>query len=57
MDITIDEIFKIYCSKNIIDNSKIFIFQHGDGGIYDFNDFYTIGWDEALSDKYFCLGK
>ena len=51
-----DEIFKIYCSKNIIDNSKIFIFQHGDGGIYDFNDYYTIGWDEALSDKYFVWG-
>ena len=52
-----DEIFKIYCSKNIINKSKIFIFQHGDGGIYDFNDFYSSGWDEALSDKYFVWGK
>lgn len=52
-----DEIFKIYCSKNIINKSKIFIFQHGDGGIYDFNDFYSIGWDEVLSDKYFVWGK
>ena len=43
-----DEIFKIYCSKNKISNSKVFIFQHGDGGIYDYDDYYNIGWDKDL---------
>ena len=52
-----DEIFKIYCSKNIINKSKIYIFQHGDGGIYDYDDFYNMGWDKILCDKYFVWGK
>ena len=52
-----DEVFKIYCSKNIIKNSKIFIFQHGDGGIYDYDDYYSTGWDKILCDKYFVWGK
>lgn len=52
-----DEIFKIYCSKNIVNDTKIFIFQHGDGAIYADNDYYNLGWDKILCDKYFVWGK
>ena len=52
-----DELFKIYCAKNLIKNSKLFIFQHGDGGIFADNDSYNIGWDKRICDKYFVWGK
>jgi putative transferase (TIGR04331 family) len=38
-------------------NSKLFIFQHGDGGIFADNDSYNIGWDKRICDKYFVWGK
>ena len=38
-----DEIFKIYCANKIIKKTKLFIFQHGDGGYFADDDFYYIG--------------
>ena len=53
-----NELFKIYCAKNLMKNSKLFIFQHGDGGIYaDDNDSYNIAWHKKICDKYFVWGK
>ena len=53
-----DELFKIYCAKNLMKNSKLFIFQHGDGGIYaNENDPYHNGWHKKICDKYFVWGK
>ena len=52
-----NELFKIYCAKNMMNNSKLFIFQHGDGGIFADNDSYNIGWDKRICDKYFVWGK
>ena len=48
-----DELFKIYCGKNIIQKTKLFIFQHGDGGIFTDDDFYNTGWDKKICDKLF----
>ena len=52
-----DEIFKIYCANKIIKKTKLFIFQHGDGGYFADDDFYNIGWDKKLCNKYFVWGK
>ena len=53
-----NELFKIYCAKSLMKNSKLYIFQHGDGGIYaDVNDSYNISWHKKICDKYFVWGK
>ena len=56
-DLAFDEIFKIYCANKIIKKTKLFIFQHGDGGYFADDDFYNIGWDKKLCNKYFVWGK
>ena len=44
--------------QNLMKNSKLFIFQHGDGGIYaDDNDSYNIAWHKKICDKYFVWGR
>ena len=52
-----DEIFKIYCANKIIKKTKLFIFQHGDGGYAADDDFYGIGWDKKFCNKLFVWGK
>ena len=52
-----NEMFKIYCAEKISKNSKLFIFQHGEGGIYANNDFFNIGFDKVLCDNFFTWGK
>ena len=44
-------------SKNIIKNTKLYIFQHGDGGIFTDNDFYNTGWDKKICDKFLFISK
>ena len=51
-----DEVFKIYCANKIIKNSKLFIFQHGYGGIFADNDFYGLNYDLNICDKFFTWG-
>ncbi len=50
-----DEIFKIYCSKNIIKDTKLFLFQHGESGIFKDVLDNVIGWNK-ISDKFFVWG-
>lgn len=52
-----DEMFKIYCANKINKNSKFFIAQHGEAGIYANNDFFNIGWDKLICNKFLSWGK
>tara|TARA_Y100000816_G_C26106430_1_gene588183 strand:+ start:1161 stop:2942 length:1782 start_codon:yes stop_codon:yes gene_type:complete len=52
-----DELFKIYCAKNISKKTKLFIFQHGYGTYYLDDNFYSTGWDKIKCNKYFVWGE
>ena len=51
-----DELFKIYCAKNISKKTKLYIFQHGYGTYYLDDNFYSTGWDKIKCNKYFVWG-
>lgn len=52
-----DEVFKIYCAKQVDKGSKLYIFQHGYGSMYADNDCYGVNIDKKISDKFFTWGK
>ncbi len=51
-----DEVFKIYCAKNI-KKSKFFILQHGYNNIFADGDFYSGNLDKKISHKFLTWGK
>ena len=51
-----DEIFKLFAAKEISKKAKLFLFQHGYGGIFADKDLYNIYIDSKISDKYFSWG-
>ncbi len=51
-----DEVFKLYTAKEVSKKAKLFLFQHGYGGIFADKDFYNIYIDSKISDKYFSWG-
>lgn len=51
-----DELFKIYCARNISKKTKLYIFQHGYGTYFLDDNFYSAGWDKIKCDKYLIWG-
>ena len=47
-----DELFKMYCARNISDKTKLYIFQHGYGTFFVDNDFYNTAWDKINCNRY-----
>lgn len=51
-----DELFKIYCAKNIVKGSKLVIFKHGYGLMFKNKDFYGVNIDQKNADIYCSWG-
>ena len=52
-----DEIFKSYCAQKIMNGTKIYVFQHGAGGIFKDRDFFGLRSDLNAADKILSWGK
>lgn len=51
-----DELFKIYCAKNMNKGSKLIIFKHGYGLMFKNKDFFGVNIDQKIADIYYSWG-
>lgn len=51
-----DEIFKNYCAQKVHSGCKLFIFQHGAGGIFSDKEFFAIRSDLDIANRYLGWG-